>query len=104
MDFLVYNDGSIQSWSDCNLIIIMYDDSANDYLQKYIVDKNILVIGLDCEWISHSWARYDVALIQIATSNFVILFQTCRFENEYALPQNLADIKYVCLSTGYCIK
>ena len=24
LDFLVYNDGSIQSWSDCNLIIINF--------------------------------------------------------------------------------
>ena len=68
------------------------DSQANLAVQKYIIDKKTKVVGLDCEWRSQNDRCYDVALIQVATEHHVILFQVCRFENEYCPPRKLADI------------
>ena len=77
---------------ECRCIIIPRNNNeANAAVQRYIIDKDIHVLGLDCEWKTRH-ARCPVALIQIATEKHVLLFQVCRFENKSILPRQLAKI------------
>ena len=77
---------------ECRCIIIPRNDNeANAAVQRYIIDKDVYVLGLDCEWKTRH-ARCPVALIQIATEKHVLLFQVCRFENKSILPRQLATL------------
>ena len=67
------------------------DKEANLAIQKYIIDEDIHVVGLDCEWKTRL-PNYKVAVMQVATQDYVILFQVCRFETEYRLPHLLSSI------------
>jgi hypothetical protein len=73
------------------IVAPMTETDADCFIQKYIVDDNVTLVGLDCEWKTR-WAKYDVAVIQIVTDNLVFLFQTSRFRNESRLPLKLAEI------------
>ena len=72
------------------IIIPRNDKEANLALQWYVIDGEHSVIGLDCKW--ETKGVYDVAVIQISTAEHVILFQVCRFETEYWLPDQLSSI------------
>ena len=74
-----------------SIIVPSNESEANAAVENHIKYEHRL--GLDCEW-NALRPNFSVALIQIATRNHVILFQTCRFvkSRKSILPEKLANI------------
>ena len=94
------------------IVVPANEHEANNAVEKYIQRENVSVVGFDCEWNSrddfdrrdgfgYGWDTRDkygrdygfnVAVLQIATDECVILFQTTKFECPNTLPRRLRDV------------
>ncbi|KAJ8317699.1 hypothetical protein KUTeg_005603 [Tegillarca granosa] len=52
-----------------NIVVIETAEDWNKFYDNFIVDKDVKVIGFDCEWVFEGHRRHPVSLLQIATQH-----------------------------------